>query len=294
MAQHIEIKNNLVSVVESETLYTIPLADWMPRIEARKAISAPVLPTGTRSMWWDPTNLQNQRLAVLIEQQPQIINMSLEGSIKRLSLPWVRWVFYCETNNPTINLHWTLRDYRIFFSRNKFTAWDTRDMIPALLPNVYDDGRICFGSTGANADQTIAERLDQTTGEFWGSEFNHDLAIRRPEGARTYREWQRMTTNDPTGWMEWGDLDPLNSRFSHYSFDGIIAGFSTNVTGRFDPTFAPDEIPALQMPATFGRAAEWLNGLEPTQREHLRRGLASITDAPETLIPEDDEEDDDD
>jgi hypothetical protein len=295
MSTRIEIQGNLVSVIESSVLYAIPLEDWMPQIEARKAITVPVLPTGTRSVWWDPTITTQQKLGVLIEQQPQIINMSLQGTIKRLSLPWVRWVFYCETGNPQDNLSWTLRDYRVFFSKNKFTDRTTRDMIPALLPNVYEDGRICFGSTGADANQTISDRLDQTTAEFWASEFNRDLNIRRPMGASSYRRWERMTTNDPTGWMQWADLDVDAGYWSFYSFDGIISSLANHDTGRFDPMFSPDEIPYIPLNASFGRAAEWLNGLDRVQRERLRRAIAQIDDGPVVIPdPDTDDEDDDD
>jgi hypothetical protein len=275
VTQIIEIENGLVKLVEKSTQYSIPLADWVSKIEKRSPIRTPVLPTGTRAVHWDPTDLNNQSLVVLIEREPHIMRMDYGGEVRRLSVPWTRFFFYCSTTDPTNRLSWNLADYRVYWSKSRYSDPAERDMIAALLPNVYEDGRICFGSTGANADQSLADRLDQTVNDFFVSRFNDDLHIRRPNRARTYRQWMRMTENNPTGWTEWEDWDPNNGYHTFVAFDDLVAR-RTVISDRFSPMIARDPIPEVPLGATFGRLQEWLDGLDQSQRSRLM--TAMLTD----------------
>lgn len=273
MLQTIEIENGLVSLIEKSISYSVPLADWLPKIEKRAPINTPVLPSGTRAVSWDPSDLNSQKLNVLIELQPTIINMNFGGIVRHLSIPFTRFMFWASTADPTNNLAWRLEDYRIYWAKTRYQNPDTRDMIPALIPNVYSDGRICFGSTGANADQSIADRLDQTVSEFYISNFNNDLTIRRPNAARSYRQWERMTEKDPTGWMEWRDWDETQISHERYSFNNVINNRGNATVGRFSPMIAPDAIPPVPLGASFGRLQEWLDDLEGSQRGLLLRAM---------------------
>lgn len=275
MTQRVVIENDLVSVEEVSVAYQVPLTDWLPRIEKRNPISTPVLPLGTRGVIWDQTDLTDQKLIVLIEQQPQIIRMNFYGTIHELSIPWTRFFFYATTNDPTNTMSWHLADYRIFWAKSQYRDPATPDMIQALLPNVYADGRICFGSTGADMEQTLAERLNQTCNEFYVSNFNRDLTIRRPDGARSYRTWERMTQKDPTGWMKWTDFDPNMGMHHFYSFDSLLAGQRIpNIQAqRLAPMIAADPIPDVPMGATIGRITQWLDGFDNSQRDRILQAM---------------------
>lgn len=271
MTSIIEIEGGIVRLVERSTQYAIPLADWVKKIERRPAINTPVLPTGTRAMFWDSSDASNQILAVLVEREPFIMNMDYNGEIRRLSIPWTRFIFEASTNNPDQNLSWSLNDYRVFWSKYRYTATDKADMIAAMLPNVYEDGRICFGSTGANADQSISDRIDATVNGFFTSRFNDDLTIRRPNRARTYRAWMRMTEHNPTGWLEWEDWDENAGLHRFRSFDQV--GSHGGYGQRLAPMIAADPIPAVPLGATFGRIQEWLDSLDNRQRSRLMIGM---------------------
>jgi hypothetical protein len=271
VVQTIEIQNGLVSLVDRTVQYQVPMEQWLDKIEKRNPLFTPTLPLGTRSVYWDQTDLNNQKFVVLVEQQPQIIRMDFLGTIHTLSIPYTRFFFYCTTNNPANTLSWHMVDYRVFWSNKQYNDPAARDMIPAMLPNVYGDGRICFGSTGANAEQSLAQRINQTANEFYVSMFNRDLTIRRPNGSRSWTPWERMTVKDPTGWMKWTDWNS-NSGQRFHSMDGLVADLGIGhsvMAARLEPMISADPIPEVPMGATFGRISEWLDGMTTDQRARL-------------------------
>ncbi len=292
MTQYIEIENGLVSVIDRTVRISVPLDEWLPRIERRTPQYMPLLPTGTRAVWWDPTDLSAQKLMLLMEREPQTITLNLDSHLHRIMIPWTRFFFYATTRNPDENLAWRLEDYRIFWAKSRHTGDALADMTPAIVPNVYQDGRICFGSTGAAADQSLADRIDQTINEFYVSTFNRDLAIRYPNGWRNYATWERTTAADPLGWLSWPDLDPQSNRTRMYSFNDMtsqwIAGAARNA-----PVVVQDGIPDLPMGATFGRINQWLAGLTSGQRLRVATAVGlAVAHAPETFAPDPEEPED--
>lgn len=295
----IEIEGGLVNVVERVVTASIPIGEWLPHIEKRNPIHVPTLPPGTRAMSWDPRDPNDQILSVLIELQPSIIQMDYQGDIRTLSVPYTRFFFEARTSNAQDNMLWSLTNYRIFWAKTEYEDPDKKDMIAALLPNVYEDGRICFGSTGADVNQTLAKRLSQTVNEFYASQFNNDLAIRRPQGARGWRQWERMTQNDPTGWMEWSDLDPSQGIHMMRSYNNLIQQTATQGIGRFEPMVAANPIPEVPIGASFGRVQQWIDETSVTftagPERILQALLADRRMNPERYaIPVDEEDDDDD
>lgn len=291
MSQQIIIEGDLVRLVSITTERSISLADWLPSIERRPAVYTPVLPRATRALWFDPSDQTNQKMVVLMEVEPQVVSLNKQGTIHRVMMPWTRFVFYC-TNNPGINNaeRWRLEDYRVFWSKNRYTDPAAEDSIRALLPNVYDDGRICFGSTGVNAEQSIADRLDQTVNEFYASTFNNDLSISYPNNWRGFRAWATATARDHMGWMQWPDLQPENYSWAHYSWNRIITDWANESVTRHDPVMTPDGIPPLHLGASFGRVTEWLNALTPMQRSRIRLATDQIPeDAFGNILDDEDE-----
>ena len=280
MTRHIKIEGDLVTLVETSDVSTIALADWLPQIERRAPIYTPVMPTGTRAVWWDPTDLSTQKLVMLVEREPMTISMDLSGAAHnpmRLSIPWTRFMFYATTNNPQNNANWTLYDYRMMWSRSRFQSETLKDMTPALVPNIYEDGRICFGSTGVDATMSLADRIDSTVNGFYLTRFNRDLGIRYPNGWNGYTNWRRMTEENPTGWTEWPDLNPVGSVRHMYSWEDVCQSFNVVPDRNAVPTIAADGIPPLALGATFGRIQDWLGTLSPRQRLIMQSSLAGLT-----------------
>ena len=291
MTQEIRIIGDLVQVVDISVSRAIPLADWLPLIERRLPVSLPVLPSSTRAVWWDPrSNIQH--LIIMLEREPFVAHIRFRERTYAISIPWTRMIFHATTDNPAIEYSWRLDDYKIFWAKNRYTDPNATDMIPALLPNVYRDGRICFGSTGISADNSLADRLDMTINGFYATTFNTDLTIRYPAPYGGMRAWQMATRRDPLVWMTWPDLDLDDHTHDHYSWANISREFGQEEGARNIPIVAPDPIPAIPMSPSFGRVHDWINTLTPYARNALRRALAILPVDPEVLVPE--EEDDDD
>lgn len=289
--RHIEIEGALVNLVQREVVGSIPLPEWIARIERRNPTFTPVLPTTpTRGFWWDPTDIAHQRGMMLLEMQPTVITMDYQEESKhRLSIPWTRFVFYVRSDDPSNPLRWSLEDYRIFWARTKYSNPDALDMVPALLPNVYGDGRICFGSTGARADQSLADRLDETIAQFYVSTFNHDLTIHYPNGWRNWARWEKMTEEDPTGWMNWPDLNPTTTTRNKYSWASLAHEYMSGASHRDSPVLAADGIPELPIGATFGRIDQWFALLTNNQRVRLMAvGNQRQHDIPGDFVPTND------
>ena len=288
MAQQIIIEGDLVRLVDQVVMKTVALTEWLPSIEKRSPVSTPVLPRATRGVYYDPTNNNNQLMAVLLEVEPQVIHMNFNSRIHDLAIPWTRFIFFCSNRggSPTT---WRMDDYRLFWSNVKYHNADAQDMIPALLPNIYSDGRICFGSTGVNADASIADRLDRTVNEFYATEFNRDLSIHYPRAYRGYTAWKNATRDNPMCWTAWDDFAP-ESGWSHYSWNMTCGAWSAGSINRTDPVVGADGIPELALGATFGRINQWIAALPAAQQARLRVAAQAI---PEDMMadPEANEED---
>jgi len=292
VTQFIKIEGDLVTLQEVSDLASVPLSEWLPQIERRSPIYTPVMPTGTRAVWWDPTDLALQKLVMLVEREPMIINMDLHGAAinpMRLSIPWTRFLFYATTDNPRQNSHWQLYDYRMMWSRSRFSNETLADMVPALVPNIYEDGRICFGTTGVDASMSLADRIDSTVNGFYLTRFNRDLGIRYPMGWANYTAWRRMTEQNPMGWTAWPELDPSQAR-RVYSWEQVCREFNITPDRNAIPIIGADGIPALAIGATFGRVDDWIVALTPRQRLIIQQQLVGQTI---TVEPEPGEEDED-
>lgn len=289
MSEKIIIDGDLVQVVETVIQRTVSLADWLPTIERRVPVDLPVLPNNTRGVWFDTSDNSLHMMLLMIEVPPEIIPLNKSGTVHNVMIPWTRFVFYCTNRSGLASPAWRLDDYRVFWSKNRYNAPDATDMIRALVPNVYSDGRICFGSTGANANQSIADRLNQTVNEFYRTTFNNDLGIPYPNGWRGFRAWATATIKDPLGWMTWPDFEDY-SNYSHWSWDNLIRDWSSSRVSRTADVVTADPIPPLALGASFGRTFEWLNDLTPIQRMRIRQSISEIPEDTTISLPDEEED----
>lgn len=266
----LEIENGLVTQKTYSLSMAVPLAEFLPLIEHRPTIYSPVLPTNVRAEYWDSTDQSNQKLVFMMEREPQIITMTFrnrEGNTTRhrLSIPWSRFTFTATTSD--INARgagWQLQDYKVFWSKDRYTDPTKEDMVPCLLPNIYEDGRICFGSTAPAAGTNFADRMDEIVNSFYISMFNRDLAIRYPNGARSWATWERLTETNPMHWREWSDWTNIGHLMSYTQVSGAA------IIDRSERVIGADGIPPLNTGATWGAAEEWWNALNNNQRARLQ------------------------
>lgn len=279
ISEQILIEGNLVTRQQVTVMESVALDSFLSRLERRVPIVSPVLPTGTRAQVWDETDLNERQLLIMVEVEPQVINFAFDANRDgdpntderyRLPIPYSRFIFHCTTSNPDDNRAWAIANYRIFWAKTKYADPAALDMIPALLPNVYPDGRICFGSTGANAAQSLAQRLDQTVNEFYISRFNSDLSIRFPVifDQNEYSErWNAWAASRASSWGSWTDWAP--GMYTTFSWNNMITQFLAHTATRDEFMAIPDGIPDVPLGASFGRIAEVLADWADTDIERM-------------------------
>ena len=267
MTQIIKIQGELVTIEETVVQAAVPLADWLNKIERITPVWTPVLPTNTRAMYWDPRAANDKRITMMMEREPQTISMSFRSRVYRIEIPWSRFLFVASNRADINSVDWSLEDYRVFWALNRYTNPSTEDMIPAVVPNIYRDGRICFGSTGANANQPLADRIDQTINNFYASTFNSDLGIVFPSAYDTYVQWEEATTEGKVNFREWD-----NFKNAGFSWNSAVTAADIDEP-RFEMVIVPDPIPPLSLGPSFGRIEEWMSTLTNFERIRLARAV---------------------
>lgn len=287
MPRTIEIEGALVRIVDRKIVREATLADIMPFIETREAITMPVLPVGTRAVHWNPVDPTHQYLEVIVEVEPKVRTLTMQADAwrragadgnktHRVSLPYTLFHFKMQTNDPTGN-KWRFDDYRCFFAPEPFTNLD-HEVIPALLPNVFEDGRICFGDTGTDAEQTIANRINAIVNEWYVSNFNnigHTREHYLPWNSPDFDKWVRESALNQFCWKHFPEFDITTPEAANHRRYKVKDLFKQELT-RTTVQRLEGSIPELPIALTFGRAEEWLQSLNATQRDRLRTAFTMI------------------
>lgn len=283
MPQFVEIEGDIARIVRRDIVRQVRLADLLPNIERRPPITLPILPTRTRVVHWDPSNIDNQMLHIITELEPSVRTITiqddrgLQRGAHRIAVPYTVFHFSLNTTDPNSNV-WSFTDYQCFFSPKPIGTLDDT-VIPALLPNVFEDGRICFGNTGTAGNQPLAARIDEVMNNWYLSNFNNIGHVRGhylPWNSRTFDKWVDETANNPRCWTtfpEWNPDSPEGQYQTHMSIKDILA--QTRLT-RTDEIRVAGAIPALNIAPTFGMSEQWLQALTPTQRTRLLRAMQNL------------------
>ena len=304
MTTLIEIEGTLARIVERNVIRSAALEDFLPLLENRPPTTIANLPRGTVAIHQD-LSTSPERMAVLIEMRPQIRVLhdkpgyGADVRDYRVALPYT--FFYFTMQRITGVETWDLAEQCAFHSRHQYSGLDM-PLIPALLPNVYSDGRICFGNTGNNPQQPLHERIDEIVNGFYQSNFDSSHHIRDhayPFGGQSFKRWVTKTEANPNCWQEFPEWDPTSDKGMNHQQVTVREVLATRFPPRTDAIALNDAIPELYFAPTFGRAEEWALGLNNTQRFRLLRALENIqAEDPEAVIPdlppavEEDEDDD--
>jgi hypothetical protein len=305
MPNFIEIEGGLARIVTREVSREVPLASVLPFIENRPPVTL-FHPRSAVATYWNESNPLDREVKFLCELAPGIRSIVKIDRRYRLAMPYTYFVFAfrSRTNGADANAadgsHYSMVDYFCFHAPRRFESLDDR-VWAAFLPNVYEDGRICFGSTGVRTDQPLANRVDQLVNEWYQTRFNNDV-----QGGRQHP--LPFNGQLPNGWINWvnetrdhgmgaiarmPEWDAPASTIPNWSFREVLLG--QDVAGRGAhhvqisadrPRIATvtDEIPAIEAPWTFGRVAEWYANLTLTQRLRvLRAGQNYVEENPEAL-----------
>jgi hypothetical protein len=282
----VEIQNGLATVYRKETVRQVSLDALMKTLSTG---SGPVtLPTIARSQVFahlDTSNRNSKKLFIMSEIPAGITNITINNRDRsgarryRLSMPWTYLWFMATTGESDITrATWSIEDYRVFHARDQYKGVDD-EMIVARLPNVYGDGRICWGATGTSPNMSLADRIDALTNGWYLSRFNHDLdgSVPLPQNEPNYRRWVQESRGNVAAfrsWPEWNDRD-----VTKYSVRSLLLQSGTEPF--IEEIHLPNAIPEVPTRLTFLRAEEFWNSLSPENRLRLDRALQNLRDNPD-------------
>ncbi len=304
--EYIEMQGNIARLMERRLVREVRLEDVANSLEVSKPVTLPTIARAQVFAHVDESDQTSKKLYVLSEIPAGIKNISKNlgdrGARRyRLAMPWTYIWFACSTTDNIIRgASWAITDYKIFHAQSRYDGIND-PMIVARVPNVYEDGRICWGATGVSPNMSLANRIDQLTNEWYLSRFNTDLdgSVPLPYDEGNYRRWVQETRDNPNCWVSWPEW--TNPTVTKYTVAGLLA--NAGQTPRMQEIILADSIPEIPIRLTFGSWEEWWRRLPAEERrrsiismENMRFDDPSIIpDAPDLVTGHyDDDEDYDD
>src|SRR6187431_1270427 len=285
--ERIVVQGDLVELQELRTIRQVPLNEWLQRINVTTPVTLPTIGRTQVFAHYDGTAGGVKRFFILSEIPAAIrsIEKNIGNSARRyrLAFPHTYIWFVAETAEDKVDrASCAINEYRCFHARDRYNGIDT-EMVVAFVPNIYGDGRICWGATGVDPGMTLADRIDKLTNEWYLSRFNTDLDgyTHYPRGAANFRDWVIETREGGASiyrnWPEWTDPNVTKYTVRRLLEEHGVTPTLTNIV-------LPNEIPAVETNMTFGRWDEWWTSLDPQQRTRAQISLGNLAlDDPENL-----------
>lgn len=284
----IEIEGDLVRLVTKTVSYEVALKDIFPQLQSFKPVTLPTIARSQVFAHWDESNPAAKSLYILAEIPPGIKNIRKNDRRYRLAMPWTYFWFVASTAYATSSDRWALESYYAYHAKDRYVGLDST-FITARTPNVYNTGKICWGTTGANPSLSLADRIDSLVHDWYLSTFNSDLdgEVSLPYNERNYRRWVDETRTNPLCWQNWPEW--TNESVSKNSVRNLLSFHGANAT--VDTITLPNLIPPIGNNLTFGRWEEWFNNIQPVQRGRALRALLNRREDNFEDVPEEEEED---
>ena len=268
----IQIENGVVKIIRQETERTVALSEFVRGLERRVPVELPLIARSQVFTYWDETDANHKKMYILAEIAPNVRTIHKRGrTLKnyRLALPWTYMWFIAETSGDIHGNNWSITNGQVFFSKVRYTRPDEKILMPAFLPNLYANGGVCWGSTGASHNQSLADQIDERVNGWYLSDFNSDLDhhVRYPYGGTNFKRWVEESKDDPACWMKWPEWE--DTSLEKWSVQEL---FNANQGGielipRFNSRIA---IPEVVLPYTFGR---WEDFWRSIPAEHRGRAI---------------------
>lgn len=283
--QYFRVENGITKLIEETVVYEAATKDFASLLATPRDNNIMHIPGQTRGVF---ANGEAGTVAFLIEQPPTVRTISWPTNRTKhkpytLAIPWVYFVMVAQRENPEdVNSKLVMSSWAVYCTKKRFEGLED-EFWPLPINNVYQDGRICFGTAAADPGQNIGDHIDALIINFWNANFNYDVWPHLP-GFADYREWQKATQDDPTCWLKW----PWNDRAKWDTRTYKVAALLKIAEDRLSPAILPNAIPDLPMSPTFGRAAEWVSTLSEANKRLLLAALRNTT------TPDDEDTDDED
>lgn len=278
MTQEYIIRGNTIERREIMASEVALLSEVLPLLTTYSPLELSPLPKGLVYIITEPpTAGQAIRVRLLVERPPGLQRIlykhgparsTVQAESWRISIPYQFFYFTLEGSQmmtPTAtNIIWSPRQWGLFWSKEPFRDLQ-QPVTNARMPNCWENGNICFGSTSVQANQSMGHFVDEAINTFWTSEFNHDLDY--PWPYRTMQRWQDASEANPDVWQEWGfwptERMTLEERLRRAHPDG--QAWRMPVPSSVDAV----PIPAIETLPSFHNVEEWAAGMTNAQRERI-------------------------
>ena len=281
------IEGSTVKKVEEYVTNMVDLDGLLPGLTSYVPLELSPMPSGLKYIIIEPK--QGLELAAhLIVQAPagpQRINY-IDGRARdhgyveprnyRLSLPWGLFWFDIDGNRMVTpegeQILWTPKMWGYMWSKDPYTTLDDTEVWPAMFPNCWTNGRVCFGTTSTPANLPLGAFVDHAVNNFWTSEFNNDLDRNWPYDS--IQKWADDTAENPEAWREWGMWshnsttvrEKLSALSERYDASGARVEWREAI-----PSSAQGAIPAACLTPTWYNLNEWLDNLNPEDYARFAR-----------------------
>ena len=261
------MEGDLVRIIEVKTVKQANMADFLPLLQTRQPIHIPALPKNLSHLGANPMPNGDTEVDLVIEFLPQPRQITWHArdndptSTFRLAMPWTYFVFNMHTSDAALRTAWTCQNWKVFWTKKKVTSL-TDNMMRVFLPNVYEDGRICFGNLGRAGNTSLAEFVDATVNTFWISTFNNHLTVPLPGDYKNFDEWAADTAVTEACWEKWKMLD--NKKV------GTLQEILRGGRDRFAPVIVEGTIPNVPMPLTFDAIDQWFALMDDNGKARMR------------------------
>lgn len=283
MTDRIVIEGSLIRHERIETLSEAPLESLSTHLVRKIATTLPVLPSNpVRYIHFDG---ESNRGMMLVETAPALRHIRVwhnEDSnyaddaerrdpetgqaIWRVQFPWQYFRFgFSFRDRATSLVSFTLDDALLYWSRDTLRG-ENHQLIPAPVPNVDAQGRICWGSTRAE-NSSLDARIDDYINNFTTSTFNEDLGHATPFGT-SLTEWERNSPPDqPLAWRDWLLWRDMPNATTPKQMSDNVARSELPAIAELNPSFV--DLPQPPANFTLARAQEYVAGLTPGARRRL-------------------------
>ena len=317
MPEYIEIEGEVVRHVRREIIAVTSLAAASPHLEVQAPSIYPLLPRNTVACAFDG---ETQRGAVLVEREPERINVSVHFDLGltgntpdadfnravetagrgrtaqfNIQLPYLYFLYgfrlqVNRTDGGAALNDFTLDRTNLYMSRDRLPNLTTR-LWKAKMMNVQN-ARICWGYTTHDGG-TMANRINHMVNEFPVTLFNNHYGIPLPRGVASLTAWEEGSEADPMyyrGWAHW-EGQPDAAPAATLLRDAMSRTEAARLTQLPEPgDWGNILIPQPPQQFTIGRLRQWLDDIpRPLRRRFIEAATAMAADIPATT-PEDDYE----
>jgi len=164
------VQGNAVLLVERKVLKAVHTEDFFRELASSTILHSGILPHGCICV-----SKKDDRTLAVMETSPRMVPLIYRDDTYRVSLPFAQfYVVLSSANNGNYGLN------RCFVSCTKKPIRQMEDAVFRLpTPNVFPDGHVCLGGIRCES-APLREVTADLMQKFWGSPFNHDLALHFP------------------------------------------------------------------------------------------------------------------